>query len=91
MIAIAARIIKFQISDDMKSRIDQCQQGCKSLMEKFDRRVGIDTNERVKELARNSMYSAHNWCLHFVDYLQVIKEDGLSTYMSELSQRSICS
>ena len=67
-------------------------------MEKFDRRVGIETNERVKELARNSMYSTQKWCLRFADYflitididmqhkVQVIKDDGLSAYISGLGQ-----
>ena len=72
-------------------------------MEKFDRRVGMDTNERVKELVRNSMYSAQNWCLRFTDLsliavdidirnnVQVIKDDGISAYISGLGNLSISS
>ncbi|KAF8190524.1 hypothetical protein BJ912DRAFT_925653 [Pholiota molesta] len=42
------RAAKFQLSDDMKSRIAQCQQTCDDLKQKFDRRVNMDTNLQLK-------------------------------------------
>lgn len=44
------RMVKFQLSDDMKSRIDQCQKSCDALTKKFDRRVGMGVNKQVVKL-----------------------------------------
>ena len=39
--------MKYQLSDDMKSRIEKCQAQCGQLMEQFDRRIEIYTNRKV--------------------------------------------
>lgn len=45
--SLIARVAKFQLSDDMKSRIEQCQKICNDLKQKFDRRVNMDTNHQL--------------------------------------------
>jgi hypothetical protein len=42
------RLLKSQLSDDMTSRIAQCQKRLDDLKQKFDRRVNIDTNRQLK-------------------------------------------
>ncbi|KAF8169539.1 hypothetical protein BJ912DRAFT_1067147 [Pholiota molesta] len=40
------RVLNSQLSDDMKSRIAQCQKSCDDLKQKFDRRINIGTNRQ---------------------------------------------
>jgi hypothetical protein len=45
---LVVRAAKFQLSDDMKSRIAQCQKVFDDLKQKFDRRVNMDSNLQLK-------------------------------------------
>jgi hypothetical protein len=42
------RVMKYQISSDMQSRIAECQKSCDELKVKFDRRMNMDTNCQLK-------------------------------------------
>lgn len=44
------RTIRFQLIDDMKSRIDECKTRRNVLMIKFHGRVGLDTNQQVAKI-----------------------------------------
>ncbi|KAF8954322.1 hypothetical protein BDZ97DRAFT_490998 [Flammula alnicola] len=46
----AARTLKIQISDDLKSRIDTSKKSCADLLGKFDRRVAVGSNSQGKEI-----------------------------------------
>ena len=41
------RTLKYQLTDDMKLRIEGCRLQCVQLMQQFGRRVEIDTNLKV--------------------------------------------
>jgi hypothetical protein len=41
------RTLKYQLTDNMKLRIEGCRLQCDQLMQQFDRRVEIDTNLKV--------------------------------------------
>ena len=45
---ISGRVLRNQLSNDMKTRIEGCCKACADLMQKFDRRVEMDTNRQVK-------------------------------------------
>ena len=47
---LIGRTLKSQLSDDMKSRISQCQKSCDDLKQKFEGRVTMDINRGVKEI-----------------------------------------
>ena len=44
----SGRVVRNQLSDSMKTRIESCHKSCADLMQKFDRRVGMDTNCQVR-------------------------------------------
>ncbi|KAF8196089.1 ectomycorrhiza-induced ankyrin-domain/NACHT-domain-containing protein [Pholiota molesta] len=46
----AGRVMKYQITSDMQSRIAQCQKSCDELKVKFDRRMNMDTNRQIKTI-----------------------------------------
>ena len=48
------------ISDDMKSRIAQCQKCCDDLKQKFITRLNVETNRHTAEIKGDSMYHVHN-------------------------------
>jgi len=48
--SLAKRTIKYQISDLMKGRIDDCQNRCKSLQKRFDRRVQLGVAHDVEHI-----------------------------------------
>jgi hypothetical protein len=46
--SFVGRAARFQLTDDMKSRIAQCQKSCDDLKQKLDRRLNMDTNRQLK-------------------------------------------
>jgi hypothetical protein len=44
------RVMKYQISSDMQSRIAECQKSCDELKVKFDRRISMDTNYQLRTI-----------------------------------------
>ena len=63
ILLLLGRTLSSKLSDDMKSRIAQCQKSCDDLKQKFGARVIIDTNLDVKEIKgdidRNSKCRIH--------------------------------
>ena len=50
ILLLLGRTLSSKLSDDMKSRIAQCQKSCDDLKQKLGARVTIDTNLDVKEI-----------------------------------------
>ena len=48
--SFTGRTLKYQLSDDMISRIQRCQKICNDLTERFDRSVAIGTNMGVENM-----------------------------------------
>ena len=67
-----------QLSDDMKSRVAQCQKCCDDLKQKFNTRLNIEIEAAVKEIKGDSMYHVHNDA-----YFLRINGDGCSCQYSK--------
>jgi hypothetical protein len=48
VVGFEGRAARFQLTDDMKSRIAQYQKSCDDLKQKLDRRLRMDTNRQLK-------------------------------------------
>ena len=87
------RTLKYQLTDDMKLRIEGCRAQCGQLMVQFDRRVGIDTNLKMVDMEsavdRNctfrSIHILYNMSTIVIDLgiqqgFKTIKDDQLGAY-----------
>ena len=57
------RTIKYQMTNDMKSRINQYQTLCDDLIHKFNTRVAIGTNDNVNQLSASCLDDHFGHCL----------------------------
>ena len=80
----AERIVKIQISSDLKSRIAGCQKSCASLKDSFYNRIHLDTNVQVDKISMFLL--AWRWFLSELTLadiertLDAIKDDTLGTF-----------
>jgi len=82
------RMVKIQIPGGLKLRIEECQESCATLKDKFYSRIHLDTNTQVKAtLRQNSMFLPQWQCplsgLFTADMgrkLKAIVNDQLGTF-----------
>ena len=79
------RTIKYQMTNDMKSRINQYQTLCDDLIHKFNTRVAIETNDNVNQLS-TSWLDGH--FRHYLPSLQPRKWRRSSELLMTI--RSVC-
>ena len=60
------RTIKYQMTNDMKSRINQYQMMCDVLKDKFNTRVAIETNNNVNQLSMSCLDDHFGHCLRLL-------------------------
>ena len=60
------RTIKYQMTNDMKSRINQYQTMCNVLKDKFNTRVAIETNNNVNQLSTSCLDDHFGHCLRLL-------------------------
>ncbi|KAF8955682.1 hypothetical protein BDZ97DRAFT_1764582 [Flammula alnicola] len=77
----AARTLKIQISDDLKSRIDESKKSCADLLAKFDRRVRKEIKDGVGRVGTWRFLEVSFWSLRLTVFVEnavtIIKDDQL--------------
>ena len=72
----AVRTIKYQMTNDMKSRINQYQTMCDVLKDRFNTRLAIETNNKVNRLSTSCLDD------HFCRCLRSLQTSLRSVYQS---------